>query len=48
MEVEASQVGDSGYSREGFKSNSTPRQMEKEVQKIGARLSKVGVEKEGG
>jgi len=48
MEVEASQVGDGGYSREGSKNNSTPRQMDEEVQKIGARPSKVGVEKEGG
>jgi hypothetical protein len=48
MEVEASQVGDGGYSKEDSKSNSTPRQMDEEVQKIGARPSKVGVEKEGG
>jgi len=28
MEVEASQVGDGGYSREGFRSSSIQRQME--------------------
>lgn len=46
MEVEASQVGDGGYSREDF-SSSIQRQMEEEVQKIGVRPSKVGVKKEG-
>jgi hypothetical protein len=47
MEVEASQVGDGGYSRGGFRSSSIQRQMEEEVQKIGVRPSKVGVKKEG-
>jgi hypothetical protein len=33
MEVEASQVGGDGYSREGLKNSSTQRQMEEEVPK---------------
>jgi hypothetical protein len=48
MEVEASQVGDGDYSREGSRNNSPQRQMEEEVERIGAKPSKVGVENEGG
>lgn len=48
MEVEASRVGGGGHSKEGSKSSSIQGQMEEEVEKIGVRPSKVGIEKKGG
>ncbi len=47
MEAEASQVGGGSHSKEGSMSSSTQGQMEEEVERIGVRLSKVGVEKKG-
>jgi hypothetical protein len=48
MEAEASRVGGASHSKEGSMSSSTQGQMEEKVERIGVRLSKVGVEKEGG
>ncbi len=45
MEVEASQVGGGGHSMEGSKSSFTQRKMEEEVERIGVRPSKIGIEK---
>jgi hypothetical protein len=41
MEVEASQVGGDGCSREGLNNSSTQRQMEEEVQQINVKPKKV-------
>jgi hypothetical protein len=48
MEVEASWIAGGNCSREDSRHNSTRGQMEEKVQRIGARLGNVGVEKEGG
>jgi hypothetical protein len=48
MEIETSWVGGGGHSKEGSKSSSIQGQMEEEVERIGVRPNKVGVEKEGG
>ncbi len=45
IEVEASQVGGGGHSKEGSKSISIQGQMEEELERIGVRPNKVGVEK---
>ncbi len=47
MEAKASWVGGGSHSKEGSMNSSIQGQMEEEVERIGVRPNKVGVEKKG-